>query len=78
MIKEIGRTGYPVPKEQPPPETLRPQGPIKIETLERGQAPAEGITISGKRTEGASSIAIIAGVLVPECPSYSGLESEEK
>ena len=39
------------------PETLRPKGPFqhKAMTLESGaQASAEGITISGKRTEGAS------------------------
>ena len=37
------------------PETLRPHGPQRQKTLERGakQAPAEGITISGERTEGA-------------------------
>lgn len=53
----LGETGFePVPKEQPPPETLRQKDQQGADrTLESGvHAPAEGITISGDKDRGGS------------------------
>jgi hypothetical protein len=68
MIKEIGRTGYPVPKEQPPPETLRPKGPIKTETLERGILARRRDNDLRQKDRGGIKRRKSASVLVPECP----------
>ena len=49
----FGRTGSPVPKEQPPQETLRQKDLTRINTLESdATASAEGITISGAMDRG--------------------------
>jgi len=55
-----GRTGYSSAEGATAPETLRQRDrPITVWTLESdASASAEGITISGKRTEGASRLAI--------------------
>jgi len=56
----MGELDLPVPKEQPP-RKLSGKGTVarKTKTLESGvNAPAEGITISGERTEGASKLAL--------------------
>ncbi len=53
----LGEAGFaPVPKEQPPPETLRQKDQQGADrTLESGVfAPAEGITISGEKDRGGS------------------------
>jgi hypothetical protein len=60
----------PVPKEQPPRKLSGHRTGPDHNTLERGAlAPAEGITISGKRTEGASQRGQSAARLpMPEPP----------
>ncbi|GFE65355.1 hypothetical protein KIN_24290 [Litoreibacter roseus] len=51
---DVGRTRQLVPKEQPPRKLSGQRTDIADKTLERGaKAPAEGIAISGERTEGA-------------------------
>jgi len=58
-LPRMGELVQPVPKEQPPRKLSGKRTVFGTHTLESvAHAAAEGITISGKRTEGASNPAI--------------------